>query len=74
MGEIWRVLNLVGISFLAASNQLGLYSELSATTTRTARKTCAHCRAAETVGEQGYQKILSIAVGMAEQWAKSGGY
>jgi len=32
--DIWWVLNLVGISGLAAGNQLGLYWELSATTTR----------------------------------------
>jgi len=41
---------------LAAGYQLCLYWELTATTTRTARKSCAHQRAAERVGEQGYQK------------------
>jgi len=44
--------------------QLGLYRELSATTIRTARKTCTYQRAAERVGEEGYQKILSFAVAM----------
>jgi len=67
VSEFWWVLILVGISCLAAGYQLGLYWELSATTTRTARKTCGHQRAAEKVGEQGYQKILSIAVAIVEQ-------
>jgi len=57
----------VGISGYAAAYQLRLYWELSATTTRTARKTCTHQRAPESVGEQGYQKILSIAVAMVAQ-------
>jgi len=43
--------NLVGISFLPAGYLLGVYWELPATTTRTARKTCAHQRAAERVGD-----------------------
>jgi len=58
------MVSLVGISCFAAGYQLRLYRELPATTTRTARKTCTHQRSAESVGEQGYQKILSIAVAM----------
>jgi len=57
----------VGIAGFAAGYQLSAYWELSATTTRTARKTCTHPRTAERVGEQGYQKIPSIAVAMVEQ-------
>ena len=64
----------MGISCFAAGYQLGLYWELTATTTRTARKMWAHQRAAERVGEQGYQKILSIAVTIVAQCANSGGY
>jgi hypothetical protein len=52
--------------FVLCGYQLAHYWELPATTTGTARKTCAHQRAAESVGEQGYQKNLSIAVAMVE--------
>ena len=60
--------------FVRCGYQLGLYWEFSATTTRTARKACTHQRAAERVGDECYQKILSIAVAMVEQWGNSGGY
>jgi len=60
------VVSLVGISCFAAGDQLGAYCELTVTTTRTARKTCRYQRAAERVGEQGYQKILLIPVAMVE--------
>jgi len=53
--------------FVPCAYQLGLYWELSATTTRTARKTCTNQRVAERIGEQGYQKIVSIAVAMVAQ-------
>ena len=62
MREIWWVLNVVVISCFAAGDQLGAYWELTVTTTRTARKTCRYQRVAERVGEQGYQKFMSIAV------------
>jgi len=65
--EFWWVLNVVGISCFAAAYQLGLYWELTVTTTRTARITRRYQRAAERIGEQGYQKILSIAAAMVEQ-------
>jgi len=39
--------------FVLCTYQLGLYWELTATTTRTARKTYAHQSAAERVGEMG---------------------
>jgi len=65
--EIWWVLNVVVISCFAAGDQLGAYWELTVTTTRTARKTCRYQRAAERGGEQGYQKILSIAVVVVAQ-------
>jgi len=48
--------NLVGISAFATGYQLGLYWELSATTTRTARKLWTHQGAAKRVREQGNQK------------------
>ena len=67
MGEFWWVLNLVGLLCYAAGYLLRLYWELTVTTTRTARKTCTHQRVAERVGEECYQKILSIAVAMVEQ-------
>jgi len=54
--------------------QLRLYWEISATTTRTTRKSCAHQRVSEGVKEQGYQKILSIALAIVEEDGKSGGY
>jgi len=58
--------NLVDILSFTVGYQLGVYWywKLTATTTRTTRKSCAHQRAAEKVGEQGDQKILSIAVAM----------
>jgi len=74
VGEFWWVLNLVGLLCYVAGYQLRLYWELTVTTTRTARKTCTHQRAAESIGEQGYQKILSIAVAVVVQWGNSGGY
>ena len=52
----------MGTSGFGTSYQLGLYWEHSAATTKTVRKACAHQRAAERVGEQGYQEIVSIAV------------
>jgi len=56
-----------GEYFVLCGYQVALYWELTVTTTRTARKSCTHQRAAERVGEQGYQKILSIAVAMLAQ-------
>ena len=37
--EFWWVLNVVGISYFAAGNQLGTYWELTVVTTRTVRIT-----------------------------------
>ena len=54
----------MGISGFAASYQLGLYWELTATTTRTARKSCTHQRALKSEVEQDFHKILWFAVAM----------